>query len=98
MAEYRVKLLPSGAAFAVQPGELILDAALRQGIGMMYDCRNGTCRACISKVVEGQVVQEQPKLCLIAPQELDMNRRLLCMSTLASDAVIEPKLLPKKRT
>ncbi len=95
MADFKVKLLSSGQAFEVRPHEMILDAAIRQGIEIVYTCRNGTCRTCISEVVEGSVVQEEPELCLISEKELAMNKRLLCMSTLSSDAVIEPKVRPK---
>ncbi|MFW9610214.1 MAG: 2Fe-2S iron-sulfur cluster-binding protein, partial [Aquaspirillum sp.] len=50
-----VKLLPSGRSFSVNAHETILEAALRQNIGLPYGCRNGACGACKGRVVEGQV-------------------------------------------
>ena len=41
-----MKLEPSGHTFEVAAGETLLEAALRQGIGLPYGCRNGACGAC----------------------------------------------------
>jgi len=43
---HEVRLEPSGHTFTVEAGETILAAALRQGIGLPYGCRNGACGAC----------------------------------------------------
>ena len=96
MSEYRVKLLPSDETIGVRPNELILEAALRQGTDVVYSCRNGTCRSCIHQVVEGTVVQEDAEYCMISPQELADNRRLICLATVRSDDVLE-KVKPGKR-
>ena len=45
-AERQVRLEPSGRTFTVNPGETILEAAIRQGVGLPYGCRNGACGAC----------------------------------------------------
>ena len=37
---------------AVGPRETILEAALRDGIRLPYDCRKGTCTACVGRVLE----------------------------------------------
>ncbi|MFC6719531.1 2Fe-2S iron-sulfur cluster-binding protein [Natrialbaceae archaeon GCM10025810] len=34
----------------VEPRETVLDAALREGIRLAYDCRKGTCTACVGRV------------------------------------------------
>ena len=41
-----MRLEPSGRSFTVAPGETILEAAIRQGVGLPYGCRNGACGAC----------------------------------------------------
>ncbi|MCZ8511656.1 2Fe-2S iron-sulfur cluster-binding protein [Paenibacillus filicis] len=96
MASYKVTL-PDQKQFEVKEGEIILDAALSQGVDIPYTCRNGTCRTCLYQVVEGDVIQEQPELCMITGQELESGRRLLCMSTLHSDASLE-KVQRKRKT
>lgn len=52
---FKVKIASSGHLFAVQQGEAILDAALRQGVGLPYGCRNGACGSCIATLVSGTV-------------------------------------------
>jgi len=95
MAERRVTLT-TGETFGVRDGELILDAALRQGVAVAHSCRNGTCRTCLFQVQAGDVRQEDRDVCMITEQELEAGRRLLCMSTLHADAVLE-KVPPRRR-
>ena len=38
-----------------EPGESVLDAALRQGLALPYGCRNGACRSCKGRILEGDV-------------------------------------------
>ncbi|PWG74732.1 CDP-6-deoxy-delta-3,4-glucoseen reductase, partial [Enterococcus hirae] len=52
---FKVRLEPSGHQFEVQADEVILDAAIRQGLSVQYGCRNGVCGACKGKVVEGEI-------------------------------------------
>ncbi|MEA3243203.1 MAG: 2Fe-2S iron-sulfur cluster-binding protein, partial [Pseudomonadota bacterium] len=40
---FQVRIDNSQHHFTVESGESILDAALRQGIGLPYGCRNGAC-------------------------------------------------------
>ena len=50
-----VKIASSGHQFRVATGRSILDAALLQGIGLPYGCRNGACGSCIASLVSGSV-------------------------------------------
>jgi len=52
---FQVNIQSSNHTFAVNPGETILEAALRQGIGLPYGCRNGACGSCIATLVSGSV-------------------------------------------
>jgi ferredoxin len=47
---------PAGAAFTANPDEAILAAAIRQGIGLPYGCKDGACGSCKCKKLEGTVV------------------------------------------
>ena len=44
-----------GDSFPARRGELLLDAALNNGIDLPYDCRSGHCGTCCVRVVSGQV-------------------------------------------
>jgi ferredoxin len=54
-SSFLVTLVPQQWTFAVDAGELVLNAARRQGIAMPKSCRNGTCRACICLMTSGAV-------------------------------------------
>ena len=51
----RLVVLPLGAVVEVGPGQTLLEAALAHGLGMPSSCRNGTCRACMARLLEGAV-------------------------------------------
>jgi CDP-4-dehydro-6-deoxyglucose reductase len=54
---FNVTLRQSGRQFQVEPDEAVLLAALRQGIGLPYGCKNGACGSCKGTVVSGEVEQ-----------------------------------------
>lgn len=45
----------NGSSFRARSGELLLDAALSNGIDLPYDCRSGHCGTCCVKLVSGEV-------------------------------------------
>ena len=53
--EFQITLKPSGNTFKANSNETILEAALSQGIGLPYGCRNGACGSCKGTVAEGEL-------------------------------------------
>lgn len=51
----RLHIEPAGVTVDVQPGQTLLEAALAEGLRLRSACRNGTCRACLSKLLSGTV-------------------------------------------
>lgn len=51
----RTVAIEGGAAFNVEPGEVVLDAAQRQGVTLPHECRAGTCGTCRVKLAAGEV-------------------------------------------
>jgi NAD(P)H-flavin reductase len=45
----------NGESFVASRGELLLDAALSNGIELPFDCRAGHCGSCVVRVVSGEV-------------------------------------------
>lgn len=45
----------NGTSFLVRRGELLLDAALSNGVDLPYDCRAGHCGTCCVRLVSGEV-------------------------------------------
>jgi ferredoxin len=81
-----------GQAFEVEPDEIVLDAAMRQGVDIPYSCRSGTCRTCLSKVLSGKIEHEKEYAddLMISPAEVAAGFRLLCSSLACEDSVVEP--------
>ena len=53
---FTVTVQPSGRTFSVDRDEPILAAAIRQGVGLPYGCRDGACGSCKSRLLEGRVI------------------------------------------
>jgi ferredoxin len=77
-------LLPSGLQCPVAPGQSLLEAALAAGIQMPRSCRNGSCRACLCRIAQGQVRYrvEWPGL---SPDEKDEGWTLPCVALADGD-------------
>ncbi len=83
---FSVKIEPSGHSMVVEENETLLEAALRQNIGLPYGCRSGLCGSCLCSLESGQV--DYPD----GPSELledeDANALLTCQAIPKSDLVI----------
>ena len=53
---FHVTLQPSGRQYNVGDDETLLTAAIREGIGLPYGCKDGACGSCKCKLVEGRVI------------------------------------------
>ncbi|WP_422648126.1 CDP-6-deoxy-delta-3,4-glucoseen reductase [Cupriavidus sp. H18C1] len=86
---YQVTVLPSGRQFEAEANETILSAALRQGIGLPYGCKNGACGSCKGRVTAGDIVQGDHAASALTAQEKTEGRALFCCANAASDVTIE---------
>ena len=58
---FEVRIESSEHRFAAEAEETLLDAALRQGVGLPYGCRNGDCGSCIADLLSGEVAYPDGK-------------------------------------
>ena len=86
---YSVNVSPSGHEFSVEPGESLLDAALRQGLAFPYGCRNGACGSCRGRVLSGTVDYEGLRPSGISAVEADQGYALFCHARAQSDLKVE---------
>ncbi len=97
----------SGKTFQTNEGEIILDAALAQGLNFPYGCQNGFCGKCKATIIEGEVGYKEGEPQGLSPEEAAENMALLCKCHAKSDielvvaeleslADIEVKNLPCK--
>jgi CDP-4-dehydro-6-deoxyglucose reductase len=88
-AAHEVRLEPSGHTFRVEPGETILEAALRQGVGLPYGCRNGACGACKGTLKSGRLEYGRHEDRAIRDAEKAAGKALTCCTRPLTDLVIE---------
>jgi len=86
---FNVTLRQSGRQFQVEPDEPVLTAALRQGIGLPYGCKNGACGSCKGTVVSGQVEQRQHSSSALSNDEKTRGMALFCCAAPCSDLEID---------
>jgi len=88
-----VRLEPSGRAFAVRDGETVLEAALREGVGLPYGCRNGACGACKGTLKSGELAWGEHQDRAISAAEKAAGKALTCCTRPLTDLVIEVREL-----
>jgi CDP-4-dehydro-6-deoxyglucose reductase len=90
----KVTLQPSGRSFLVARDEPVLAAAIREGIGLPYGCRDGACGSCKSRLLEGRVIHGAHQLKALSVAEEDAGWILSCCATPQTDLVIEARTVP----
>ena len=91
---FTVTLQPAARQFTVERDEAILPAAIRQGIGLPYGCRDGACGSCKSKLVEGRVIHGAHQLRALSEAEEAAGLILTCCATPQADCVVEARMVP----
>lgn len=86
---YTASLLPGGERFDAPADLPLLLAAEAAGLVLDSSCRNGTCRTCLSRLVQGRVSYriEWPGL---SAEEKAEGFILPCVAYPASDVVLQP--------
>ena len=72
--------------FEVKPNELLLDAALRNGVNIPLDCREGVCGTCQGRCESGQYTQDYVDDEALSEQDLAQRKMLSCQTRVQSDA------------
>ena len=88
---FTVTLQPSGRSFEVLPGEPVLQAAIREGLGLPYGCRDGACGSCKSRLLEGRVTHGAHQHKALSDAEEAAGLVLPCCATPQTDLVIEAR-------
>ena len=91
---FQVTLQPSGRTFDVARDETVLAAAIRQGIGLPYGCRDGACGSCKSKLLDGRVIHGAHQLKALSEAEEAAGLILTCCATPQTDCSVEARSVP----
>ena len=88
---YRITVQPSGRSFETTPGEGMLAAGIRQGVGLPYGCKDGACGSCKCKLLEGTVVHGLHQAKALSEAEELAGFVLTCCGVPHSDVVLEAR-------
>jgi CDP-4-dehydro-6-deoxyglucose reductase len=91
---FTVTVQPSGRTFSVDRDEAILSAAIRQGVGLPYGCKDGACGSCKSKLLEGRVIHGVHQSKALSADEEAAGWILTCQAAPQSDVVVEARTVP----
>jgi NAD(P)H-flavin reductase/ferredoxin len=72
----------------VGAGEFVLDAALRQGVPLVYQCRSGSCSTCVGQLVSGTLEMARDRALSLIAAEIAEGQRLLCSSRALAPSVV----------
>ena len=87
-ATYTVLVQPLGRAFEAPDSLTLLEAASFAGLRLPRMCRNGTCRTCLCKMLDGRV-SYQIEWPGVSAEEKAEGYILPCVAIAQSDLVIE---------
>ena len=91
---FTVTVQPSGRSFLVERDEPILSAAIRQGIGLPYGCKDGACGSCKCRLLEGRVIHGAHQAKALSAEEEAAGFTLTCQAAPQTDVVLEVRTVP----
>ena len=89
-----VTLKPSDRSFSVDTEESVLAAAIRQGIGLPYGCRDGACGSCKSLLLDGRVTLGEHQSKALSDDERARGWILTCCARPQTDCTVEARTVP----
>jgi len=87
--EFQMTVHPDGRSIAVRPGETLLEAGLREGIALPFECRSGGCGKCRCAVLNGRVDHGAYQKSALPDAQRELGEALMCCAVPLSDLEIE---------
>ncbi|MEZ5446512.1 MAG: CDP-6-deoxy-delta-3,4-glucoseen reductase, partial [Gammaproteobacteria bacterium] len=88
-APHRLTMHPGAVAVTARPGETLLEAGLRAGLTLPYDCRSGGCGVCVCTVLNGRVDQGNYQPAALTEAMRARGQTLMCCATALEDVELE---------
>ncbi|HEX4984577.1 MAG TPA: cytochrome b N-terminal domain-containing protein [Burkholderiales bacterium] len=89
LREFLISFRPGDLSAVARAGETLLEAGLRQGIDLPYDCRNGGCGVCKATLERGSVDYGVYQKSSLSDAERRSGKLLLCCACAQSDVDVE---------
>jgi CDP-4-dehydro-6-deoxyglucose reductase, E3 len=86
---FKVRLEPSGKEFSAGAQDSLLDAALRAGLAVPYQCAGAVCGNCRARLVSGTVGDPWRHDDVLDAESRAQGQILLCCTRAGSDLVLE---------
>jgi CDP-4-dehydro-6-deoxyglucose reductase len=86
---YHMLVRPDNRIVGVREGETLLDAGLREGVPLPYECRNGGCGQCKATLAYGSVDYGAYQAGALTDDERAAGKLLTCCATPLSDIELE---------
>ena len=87
--EFQMRVHPDNRNVAIRAGETVLEAGLRAGIGLPFECRNGACAKCKCTLLHGSVDYGAYQASALTEAEKALGKALMCCAVPRSDLEIE---------
>ena len=88
---FNITVQPSGRSFSAEPGEPMLLAGIRHGIGLPYGCKDGACGSCKCRKLEGTVTHGPHQQKALSTEEEAAGYVLTCCGVAQTDVVLESR-------
>jgi NAD(P)H-flavin reductase/ferredoxin len=85
----QITLHPGAAQASARPGETLLEAGLRAGLALPYDCRAGGCGLCRCTVLNGQVDPGPYQSAVLTDAMRLRGQALMCCAVPLDDVELE---------
>ena len=86
---YTVRFEPVDVEMEVEEGEIVLEAAFRQGIALMHGCKEGQCSSCKAILLDGDIELLKHSTFALPDYEREQDHVLLCRTEAYSDLEVE---------
>ena len=87
--EFQIATAPSTRSFSAQPGETVLEAALRNDVLLPHQCRDGACGTCKGTILQGTVDYGLYQKDALTEEEKKAGKALFCCAIPLSNIEIE---------
>jgi NAD(P)H-flavin reductase/ferredoxin len=85
----RITVHPGNRDISARRDETLLEAGLRAGIAMPYECRNGGCGVCKGVILNGSIDHGSYQKSALSDEERAAGKALLCCATAQTDVELE---------